>query len=552
MRGDENTTTFSMGNHENVHPFLEEILTKAIIPIVFLFAGLWTIWLRPLLERRKPHPSIPMLPNSHWLFGHLFWLIKHGFLEKQQVLVDCADEKGRSCTWMGPIRSISLTTPEDARELLWKFHSRNNVPILKYHFERLMGPKNLFMMNGKEWKYYQSALRTALSRLDPFILQTITKETTRKLTENIKAKIADSIDTKSIEIPSIQSLMKMITMDVFGRTAFSHDFECCSKLELCAFAKAYEFMEKDIMDRCTKRTLMPQNLFYWIPTARNSKFNQYRSLARGELQSILRDRRTSIGRANDIVSKILEAHAKAASSTNDDGKPSNPTLSEDDLIDLLFSLQLAGFETVSTALTYAIFLLNRNPDWEALCLEEIQAVTLHSKSNMDEFDLPICRGAIMEALRIFPVATASNRILEKDFEFKDGVTIPKGCFVGVSFWLIHRCERNFPKPMEFRPDRWIPKPNSSAYKSACPHGRSIGDIPAGDTNSFFAFSGGSRSCPGQHYALREATVVLAWLIKDLKFEIDPGFELEIEWKAVVQGPKGGIPARVYTRPQSID
>jgi cytochrome P450 len=73
------------------------------------------------------------------------------------------------------------------------------------------------------------------------------------------------------------------------------------------------------------------------------------------------------------------------------------------------------------------------------------------------------------------------------------------------------------------------------------------NIPYGDMDAFLAFSGGARSCPGRHYALREATVALAWLIKDLKFCIDPNFELEIEWKAVVQGPKGGIPAKVSIR-----
>lgn len=542
MLGDDTVAAFSDQNSKNAGSFPEENFTKAIVAIVVVLGGLWTIWLRPLLENRKPHPSIPMIPkHSHWLFGHLFWLIKQGYLEKQQALVEYADEKGRSCIWMGPLPSISVTTPQDAKELLWKFHSRHNVPVFKHHFERLAGPKNLFMMNGKEWKYYQSALRTALSRLDPFVLQTITKETTRTLTENIKAKIAKSNNATFMEIPSIQSLMKMITMDVFGRSAFSHDFECCSKLELCAFAKAYEFMEKDIIDRCTKRTLMPQNLFYWIPTARNAKFNKYRSLARGELQSILRNRRTSHNEANDIVSKILEAHAKAASSANN-GKPINPTLSEDDLIDYLFSILLAGFETVSTALTYSIFLLSQNPEWETRCLEEIRV----AKSNKEEFDLPICRGVILEALRIFPVATASNRMLEKDLVFQDGVTIPKGSFVGVSFWLIHRCEKNFPKPMEFRPDRWMPSHDSGASKTACTHDPSIGDSHT-NSQKFFAFSGGSRSCPGQHYAMREATVALAWLIKDLKFTIDPGFELEIEWKAIVQGPKGGIPAKASIR-----
>ena len=131
--------------------------------------------------------------------------------------------------------------------------------MLKYHLERLAGPKNLFWMNGKEWKYYNSALRRAMIRLDPHFLQSITQETTRRLTSNLKAKIAE--EGNCIEIPSVMELMKMITMDVFGQSAFSHDFGCCSKVELCVFAKAFGY------------TLLPQNLFYWIPTRRNNKFH---------------------------------------------------------------------------------------------------------------------------------------------------------------------------------------------------------------------------------------------------------------------------------------
>lgn len=517
---------------------------KLIATIVVLNVGAWVFWLRPLLERRTPHESIPMIPNSHWLLGHLFWFLRKGFLEKQQALLDCADKQGRCSVWMAFIPSISLTTPSDAKQLLWNTHNRDIVPIMKYHFERLVGPKNLLMMNGKEWKYYQSALRTALSRLDPYFLQWITQETTQKLTRNLKAKIKDG-GSSSIEIPSIQALMKMITMDVFGRSAFSHDFGCCSKAKLCAFAQAFEFMEEEIMSRCTKHTLLPQNLFYWIPTMRNSKFNKQRGLARGELRDMLHKRKSNQNDAKDIISKILEARAKAAAA-NFDRNAVDDALSEEDLIDFLLSLLLAGYETLSTALTYTLYLLSQHPEWEKRCLEEIKKVTKNhgnnSTSNQDkEFDLPICRGAIMEALRLYPVATGSSRTLKKNLTFQDGVTIPKGTHVGVSFWLIHRCEKYFPKALEFHPDRWIP---NDSTENACPFGAKV---PPGNLDAFFAFSGGARSCPGQHYALREATVALAWLIKDLEFSIDPSFELEIEWKAVVQGPKGGIPAKVSIR-----
>ncbi len=520
-------------------------IAECIAAIVVVLVGVWMFWLRPLLERKRPHESIPMIPNSHWLLGHLYWLLRKGYLEKQTDLVDHADDQGRCSIWMGLVPSISLSTKADAKRLLWNIHTRHTIPMLKYHLERLAGPKNLFWMNGKEWKYYNSALRRAMSRLDPVFVQSITQETTRKLTNNLRTKIAKQGDC--IEIASIMELMKMMTMDVFGHSAFSHDFGCCANLELCAFAKAFGFMEADIMRRCTEYTLLPQNLFYWIPTTRNSKFHQQRSLARSELRDILQTRNDHQN-AKDIVSNILEAHAKVASTST----LVYDALTEEDLVDFLFSLLLAGYETLSAALTYTLFLLSRNPEWEEQCFKEVQ--NMDATSNK-EVELPICRGAVMEALRLYPVATGTSRNLEKPLAFQDGVSISKGCHIGVSFWLIHRSEKHFPNPLEFRPDRWVPKADEKTFSTttaaaaACFHAPN--SIPAGDMDAFFAFSGGARSCPGQNYALREATVALAWLLKDLKFTIDPSYELEIEWKAVVQGPKGGIPAKVSIRESII-
>jgi len=73
---------------------------------------------------------------------------------------------------------------------------------------------------------------------------------------------------------------------------------------------------------------------------------------------------------------------------------------------------MAGYETLSTALTYAIYLISRHPEWEKRCLEETQDAITNNQhhnstnsssssssisSNNKELDLPICRGVIMEA-----------------------------------------------------------------------------------------------------------------------------------------------------------
>ena len=505
--------------HETAdHKLLNAIAMSVTLGILTL---LWIAWLRPLLQSKKPHPLIPMLPGSHWLFGHLFWLLNHDFIGRQQVIRDHSDRHGRCSVWLGPrLPSISLTRIEDAHKLLRNHHTRHPVPILKYHFERLAGRNNLLMLNGRKWKHYQSALKATLIRFDPLQLQRIAQITTQTLVDNIKAKIRDS--DGPIRVDSIENLMKMITIDVFGKAAFSHDFGSCAALHLCPFASAFEYMEKDILDRCNNNALLPQNLLYWIPTRRNKAFNERRRLLRGTLTDIIRRRRSSGKQIDDILSKIIETHSEGYIA-----------MSDEDLVDVLLSILMAGYDTVSTALSYAIYLLARHPEWEAKCLEEINTATINADKTVE---LPICRGVIMEALRIYPVATATSRVLERPLALDDNVTIPKGYHVGVSFWIIHRSDLYFEDALSFRPDRWIPRTSNTSSR-----------VSVANPKAFFAFSAGARTCPGQHFALKEASLALAGLLLGLKFSIDPDFMIEVGWRGIVQRPKGGIPATISMR-----
>jgi hypothetical protein len=55
-------------------------------------------------------------------------------------------------------------------------------------------------------------------------LQSITQRTTETLTRNLKGKIKKTNHGSSLKIDSIQSLMKMIAMDISDQYAFSHEF----------------------------------------------------------------------------------------------------------------------------------------------------------------------------------------------------------------------------------------------------------------------------------------------------------------------------------------
>ena len=515
------------------------------------------LYWKPLLQAKKPVRSIPMLPNSHWIFGHLFWLLGNEYLTKQQILLYNADDEGRCSCWIGTQPSISLTSGGDAQKLLRNHHTRFSAPILKHHFEMLAGKRNLLLLNGKEWKYYQSSLKSALyhqRRADPTLLQRITVQTTRTLVKNIQSKIRMSIsdEPKRIHCSAIDGYMKMITQDVFGLTAFSHQFKCCTNLQLSRFAKAFESIEDDILDRCLRNTLLPQNLIYSIPTKRNKMFLKNRGYLRSFLKNIIHDRLNKHHATTtkcDILDTLIKTHATKQQQLEQEDQNN-----EEDLVDIVLSILLAGYDTVTIALTYAVFLISRHPHWEEMCLKEIRRRNINFDDEhqiLDKIDYPLCRAVILETLRLYPVATALSRSLEKPLQLGGSVTIPEKCHVGISVWSLHRSEKHFPEPLEFRPDRWVRYCSTSQQwteRTSQIEGREEScSIPAGDMQSFLAFSSGSRSCPGRSFAIEEASLALAVMMDGLKFEIDLSYQPEMEWKVIVQKPKGGIPASIFIR-----
>ena len=242
-------------------------------------------------------------------------------------------------------------------------HTRHSAPILRHHFEMLAGRRNLLLLNGREWKHYQSALKSALhqqARSDPTRLQRITIERTRALVQNIQAQIGrdggSNGSEASIHYSSIGEFTKMITQDVFGLAALSFDFRCCANLQLSEFAHAFEWVEDDILDRCTRNAWLPQNMCYSFPTQRNKMFLKKKKYLRRFLRDIVHDRLSddemrprakkdstgsSINTAHDnddILEKLIEAHKAMQQPKSTDA--------QEDLVDILLSVLLAGYDTV--------------------------------------------------------------------------------------------------------------------------------------------------------------------------------------------------------------
>ena len=104
---------------------------------------------------------------------------------------------------------------------------------------------------------------------------------------------------------------------------------------------------------------------------------------------------------------------------------------------------IAGYETTSTALSYAAYILATHPEEQRKLQEHIDAhfdpETEHSMptyeviSEMDYLDM-----FIRETLRMFPIApTAINRQCAEEFHIENFGVVPAGTLITVDIYNLH-------------------------------------------------------------------------------------------------------------------
>ncbi len=178
-----------------------------------------------------------------------------------------------------------------------------------------------------------------------------------------------------------------------------------------------------------------------------------------------------------------------------------------------FTFLLTGYETTSTALTYALYELAQSPAIQDQMAAEIRAVLdAKNKSDTSAFDtedlegLKYCEAVFYESMRKYPPVTTmiSSRVASQDCTVGK-FFVPKGCKVLINTWSIHRNEKYWPNPEVFRPERFL------------------ADDPEVQTRhpyAFIPFGVGARKCVGYRLAMIEGILALARLIEKFELSLD--------------------------------
>ena len=517
-------------------------------------------------QKKARIEGLPEVPNPHWLFGH-FHIFKRmlnsgEFGTAQRILAyDHANSDGVCTFRMLGKQWVSFTEPQAVREVLTLAHHRDTSNPQTRHGSRLFGRRNLLSMRGREWRFWRTAVHRAFTPATLKGMQLRMAAVASTLVESIANRIDEEPHSSSSTWMDVEELMKMVTLDTFGLTALGVDFRSCRALNPSPVANAFDFLSSELLRRI-KTMYLPTSHFYSLPTEANRRHKRESAVIRSVLEEAVKHRRQHAKQTSDEADEDdLLAHLFRA--VESAGTKSEQDVSDETFSDMLMGLLFAGYETTSITLTYCLYCLAKNPEVEQHALEEIHSVLGRTSSNdaehakaIDPDQLPYCRAIIMETLRMYPPVILTFRTLDKPMKISGcKFMIPAKTQVFIPIWAIQRDENIFPKPLEFFPERWAYRKRSdngdggSMWRERQPADVSADecDVPPGDRNAFLAFSGGARSCVGRKFAMQEAIIILAQLLRNLKFEVEDDYVVEPFRAGLIQTPRGGMPMKISRR-----
>eukprot|EP00978_Attheya_sp_CCMP212_P048260 scaffold494279_cov67-Attheya_sp.AAC.1 len=303
------------------------------------------------------------------------------------------------------------------------------------------------------------------------------------------------------------------------------------------------------------RVLRPDSFFYSIPSKANRRHRQARLFIRQLLSKVIQEGRHDLQSSSssdtsssggDNKGNRLLMHILQADSTN---KLSDIQVTDSHLSDMLMVLIIAGFDTSSIIMTYALYSLAKCPEMERECLAEANKALLDGSETFSPEQCPYIEAVVMETLRLYPSVPTNTRILERPLTL-EGHTFPAGTTVWIPIWGIQRDATNFPRPLEFIPERWVKRNNEKKWvkrDESDTDNDSSNSIPPANRSAFCAFSEGARTCSGRKLAVQEIVTLLAHLLKDLKFELTPGYEMHSLINGPMQKPKDDLPMHIRIR-----
>lgn len=357
--------------------------------------------------------------------------------------------------------------------------------------------ESIFTTNGEVWKKQRELLRPSF-------------EMTRinKVFNLMSEAVADMMDRFSKypnhAVIEVDEAMTFITADVIFRTIMSSKLdEEKGKKILNAFVT---FQEQSVHTAMRRMFRFPKWLSYVLGDRKRAKAGD---VIRQVLSDIIKPRYDMADNAEfeDILGSLLLVV----------DADTNKRFSFEEILDQVAMLFLAGHETTASSLTWTLYLLSLYPKEQEKAYEEIIQILQGGAIEISHLrQFKYLTNIFKESLRLYPPVGFFAREAKKDTQVRDKL-IKKGSGVVIAPWLIHRHEEFWTNPHGFNPSRF-----EGEYKK----------------DAYLPFGVGERICIGQGFAMQEAILILANILKTYKLELEEGFVPDVVGRLTVRSANG--------------
>uniref|UniRef100_A0A8C6RXQ8 Cytochrome P450, family 27, subfamily a, polypeptide 1 n=2 Tax=Nannospalax galili TaxID=1026970 RepID=A0A8C6RXQ8_NANGA len=388
---------------------------------------------------------------------------------------------------------------EQAMRQEGKYPIRDHMELWKEHRDRQSLPYGLFIKQGEQWYHLRQALNQRLLKPAEAALYT---DAFNEVIDDFITRL-DQVQAESASrdlVPDMAHLFYHFALEAICYILFEKRIGCLEPSipkDTSTFIRSVGLMFKNsvyltFLPKWT-RPLLPfwrRYLNSWdvIFSFGKKLINQKVKEVEAQLQAAGPDGVQVSGYLYFLLTKELLSHQEAIS-----------TFPE---------LLLAGVDTTSNTLTWALYHLSKNPEIQEALHKEVVGVVPFGKvpQHKDFAHMPLLKAVIKETLRLYPVVPTNSRIMvEKETEI-DGFIFPKNTQFVFCHYVVSRDPSVFSEPESFQPHRWLRKNGTNNHKFQHP----FGSVP---------FGYGVRACLGRRIAELEMQLLLSRLIQ--QYEVVP-------------------------------
>lgn len=445
---------------------------------------------------------LPVLDAGNIIFGsiHLFAKDPLKFFNDYQYQYD-GIFRVKSPKYLEQI--VVISKPDYVKHIL-QDNNKNYHKSFGYTIMKLLLGNGLLTSEGDFWRRQRRLAQPAFHRDR---LATFVKIMTDAGNTHIKKW--DSLPDGATV--NLSTAMMQVTVDIVCKAMFSSDVEDA----VAVVNKEFNVANEKLINRITSPVKIP----LWLPTPGNIREqNSYKAI-REVVEKIIDKRRQSAEHYDDLLAMLMEAKDE------DTGE----MMSNEQILDEVVTIFLAGHETTAVALTWLFHCLEENSEAEEKMLADAQNVLHGNIPQLEDLRaLEYTRMVIDETMRLYPPAWVIGRHALNDDEI-DGYHIPKGVNTLIPVYAIHRDKRYWDEPEKFMPERFSKEKAKSYHKFL-----------------YFPFGGGPRLCIGNNFALMEMQLIAPMILQRYKLRKPKGFQFKQD-PLITMRPEPEMLMQVYKR-----